>query len=601
MKMTAQEARPLGSRVVAYAVILCLLFSPCAAPSVAAQVRRRAMLAPTRIEVAQKDPTAVFRRESGVTLVARVFARNGEELEGDVKWSAAGSEAVDVVRVVNEGSKHEATLVAFDPDGRRAGSATISVTARIGSMSHTMNVNYRAAVTVSVEKDAGAPPKLTPGETYTLRAFVKDGDDDISNAEVKWAPADSADRDLVLVVRDPQAANTFNVIGRKPPKGKAVPDRVILAATYGNAIKLVTIPYGDGTKTEDEKPKVETAKVEDITVERTGGASPFESSSEYQIEPGQRLSLTAKVQTPTGDTKEKPEAVWSIPKEMSMYIAMLPQSDEAKKKGEVVFFGLTPEAGAQADATVRESLYVLVKAKDVVKAVPIRNGEQTVDVSWDILSPAVVAKIYGRNISDKYYAIKVTVGNNSGHDLQLTGVSFRLDNSSLPNVTPNSKQSRVSTVNYAAVRGMNEQRRFAFNRSTILGGLDAAAQIMTGFTPFFQVATRARNFSQGINILGNPVTKGIERVWPDPQQDELTRLDQQALHDEKIIHNNDVESTTVFLSKDGIMDKKDENNMALVRERLGQLTLVGSKLNRNDFQLRVQPSIRQSSGGTSRN
>jgi hypothetical protein len=576
---------------------------------------------PTRIEVTQKNPAAVLRPNAGVTLVAQVF-RNSDPLEGVVEWDATGSDAVGIVQIVNVGTKHEATLVAFDRDGARASSALIRVTAKIGNLSHAITVPYRADLTLTVERAADAPDRLTPGETYTLRASVKDGPEEIPDAEVTWGTVDSADQAFILPVRDSRNRNTGIFIGRKPPKGSTVPEKIVVKATYSGKVELFTIPYGDGTKTDDpEKPNVETAKVEDIIVKRTvapvttptpeGGAdapSPFDQELDYNIESGQRLALTATpVKVDETDKRKLPEVVWSIPKDMEKYIAMLPQSDADKKDGKAVFFGLTPESGEPGPA--RESLYVLVKAKDIVKAVPISNGEQSVDVSWSILPRDIVAKIYGRNISDKYYAIEVVIGNNSGNDLQLSGMSFRLNSSMLRDGSGDNMPSWAPVVSYEAVRGINEEKRLAFNRSTIISGLDAAAQVLTGFTPFFHVATRARNFSQGINILSNPVTKGIERVWPDPQQDELNRLERQAMHGDKIVRNNAVERTMVFVAKEtlincvggtsneqqnGAKGKKaeclDADNLLKIRQRLGHLLLSGRKLNRDDFQLRVRPS-----------
>lgn len=607
--------------VLACAVSYCLFFASLASTHTHAQPKKKAKPAPASIVITQKDPNAVLRPGAGVTFSAKVFSKSGELLEGgEVKWSTTGSNAVTAGQFVDNGSTHEATLIGFSPDGRPATSALINLTASVanGSVSSTIrDIPFRANLTIEVE----APPrKLAPGESYLPKATVKDGDVEIPDAHVRWTYATPGDRDFVLLARD--SKDVYSAVALKPPKDKSAPPNVVIVANYGGAVTPVSIPYGEGTGDAAAAPTPDTAQVDDITVERKGGNSPFDPS-DFQVEPGQRLALKASLKVPDADSgKPKPEISWKVPPEMMNYVAMLPQSDADKKGGVAVFYGLIPDPGSVAGqgGVVPDTLYVLVQAVDktkgkdkekdkefikFVKAVAIRNGEQTVDVSWDILPPDVVAKNYGRGISDKYYAIEVVVGNNSGYDLQLTGMSFRLDNPQPGDMSGNGNSAfPVSVVSYDAVRGLNEQKRFAFNRSTILGGLDAAAQFLTGFNPFFHVASHARNFSQGINILGNPVTKGIERVWPDPQQDELNRLEQQALHDDKIIPNNSVQRTTIFVPKESVLGYRgaasngqqagglNENDLLAVRRRLGQLILVGSKLNRNEFSMRIRQGSR---------
>lgn len=615
MNRPAINARSLKARAAAFAVSYLLLLAPLAAPSAhAASMQKKAKKpAPARIEVTLKDPAAVLRPNMGVTFVAKVFARNGDLIEdGEVRWSATGSDAVGLTPAVNEGARHEVTLIGFKPGGRTPAAAIVEVTATLGTLKDSESVSFQPNVTIALKPASGAPARFGPGEKYTIVASVNDGTTDIPNAQVEWSLADDSKGSFVELVIDRGKPNEINAIGLKP-KDNAKSGDILVAATYGGISKFISIPYGDGATAGGGEPD-NTARVADITVTRTGTPAPTPSPTgstaqpvEYDIEPGQRLSLTATLTPEKGDEgKKKPKVVWSIPREMEKYIAVLRQNSDDDGKSEAVFFGLTPEAG-QADG-VREALYVLVQAKNFTKAVTIRNGEPSVDVSWTILPRDIVAKNYGRSISDKYYAIEVVIGNNSGNDLQLSGMSFKLNPAVLKGGAGDNMSAWASVVSYDAVRGMNEQKRLAFNRSTIIGGLDAAAQILTGFTPFFHVASRARNFSQGINILGNPVTKGIERVWPDPQQDEMDRLERQALHDNKIIPNNSVERTTVFVpiatlincvngtpseqpkaSNQQRGECLNKDDLVEIRHRLGQLILAGSKLNRNDFHLRVRP------------
>ncbi len=55
---------------------------------------------------------------------------------------------------------------------------------------------------------------------------------------------------------------------------------------------------------------------------------------------------------------------------------------------------------------------------------PIPTASPEVDVMWAVIPDRIVKDNYGRTVADRYYAIEVVIGNNSGYDLQIVGVGF---------------------------------------------------------------------------------------------------------------------------------------------------------------------------------
>lgn len=54
---------------------------------------------------------------------------------------------------------------------------------------------------------------------------------------------------------------------------------------------------------------------------------------------------------------------------------------------------------------------------------PTPNDMTAVDAMWNVLPYKVTKANYGRRAADSFYAIEVYVGNNSGFDLQIVGVT----------------------------------------------------------------------------------------------------------------------------------------------------------------------------------
>lgn len=49
----------------------------------------------------------------------------------------------------------------------------------------------------------------------------------------------------------------------------------------------------------------------------------------------------------------------------------------------------------------------------------------TVDLAWKVLPHRVVEDSFGRRVADRFFAVEIHIGNNTGHDLLVSGFYFR--------------------------------------------------------------------------------------------------------------------------------------------------------------------------------
>ena len=183
---------------------------------------------------------------------------------------------------------------------------------------------------------------------------------------------------------------------------------------------------------------------------------------------------------------------------------------------------------------------------------PIPPGlNPEVDVMWGVMAREVVRYNFGTKIAQHYYGIQLSIGNNSGFDLQIAGVGFNLPtNTMIKNTVP--------TNSYRATRGMLERQEEIGTRAIILNSLKSAGVLFTGLLPFWHAVGPAANAARIGDILNGPVITGFERIYPDTILSHLTRLDDQTLRDGLIIKNNSEVRTTVFVAKQTLDINKKE-------------------------------------------
>src|ERR1051326_5555272 len=140
---------------------------------------------------------------------------------------------------------------------------------------------------------------------------------------------------------------------------------------------------------------------------------------------------------------------------------------------------------------------------------PGLNGQGQVDVMWSILPDKIVKDNFGGKVKKEFFCIEAVIGNDSGYDLQLSSVGFTIPK--LTGVT----RAPIPTTGYRTVRGTLEAWGQLSTRKFVLGGLNALGPILTGFLPFFHASNHKANYSEIVNLISNPIEKGVEGLWPD--------------------------------------------------------------------------------------
>jgi hypothetical protein len=138
---------------------------------------------------------------------------------------------------------------------------------------------------------------------------------------------------------------------------------------------------------------------------------------------------------------------------------------------------------------------------------------------------------------------------------------------------------KVPVSSYRMTRGSIEHGQFLSFRNLGLNTIRTFGPILTGFLPFFHVLNHRTNFSEGINILSNPIEKGFELLVPDETITQMQRLDEDMLRDGMIIQNNRQIRTRVFVPKDILkLERGLRDDPMMVTQALGEMYLIGDSI-----------------------
>lgn len=217
---------------------------------------------------------------------------------------------------------------------------------------------------------------------------------------------------------------------------------------------------------------------------------------------------------------------------------------------------------------------------------PGLNNQGQVDVMWSVVPDKIANHNFGRGVQKHFYCIEVVIGNDSGYDLQLSSVGF-----TLPALKGN---YRIPNSGYRTVRGSLEAFGEVAPRKFVVNGLKMLGPILTGFLPFFHSINHTANFSSAINVISNPIEKGLENVWPDLLPTQLDRLADQTYRDDvstkTIIPNNVQARILTFIPKRLVCPdlktcpssdanaKLDAKNVQDVMRALGEIVIVGQQI-----------------------
>lgn len=411
-----------------------------------------------------------------------------------------------------------------------------------------------AATAVATFQDSAAAEIVFPSGNVialpvrglaTVKAYVLDEHHNrIDAAQVDWQLADPDNEAFVFVGNNvnKDGVNSVNLTWLGGRADLKFPTEIKLVARSGSKARgIVTIKY--------EAPAPETVKLS--TEAKT-----------IMVEPGD--SVTVEV-TATGDDNRLLKDL-----EITGEIADATASKYllvTTNKQTVNVIGVAGDG--KAPPFLRTALVVKAKGKTAMITVPVTYLRQAVSIVWSVLPAGIVGDNYGRTIRNDYYCIEVTIQNNSGSELALAALKFdTTDDGEMPNAS------------YTTVHGSLARRKLTHPRTLILAIIDATGSLMTGFNPFFHNLNHAKNYSQFIDILSNPLAKGLDKSWKDPYPDELARFEQDVLHDDKIISKDGgIFKTKIFVPKRDVFPDGEPktNDLRAVRKALGTLTLTGYK------------------------
>jgi hypothetical protein len=206
---------------------------------------------------------------------------------------------------------------------------------------------------------------------------------------------------------------------------------------------------------------------------------------------------------------------------------------------------------------------------------PGLNNKGQVDVLWSVLPDQVVHDNFGARVATEYFCIDAVIGNDSGYDLQIASIGFTAP---VLSPDPSNPRYRVPNTGYRIVRGTMQRRELLNARSLVLNGIKVAGPLLTGFLPFFHNVAHETNFSELINIISNPLEKGVESAWPDTVPFQANRLDDQTFRDDiatrTVIPNNIQTRIMTFVPKELLFP--DGRDKPLKMHKAAESRTVGS-------------------------
>lgn len=526
-------------RVLALIILHCFVLTASAAPRSRPRPVKRQV---EKIVFTPADP--ILRPGKSIVLKATPMDANDNPIKSaKVEWvlPKEAEELVSLSKPINGADPNTVVLVGLTPASGPPAATSVKIQATSGSASAELVLRYASDPTeITFAHDA---IDVVPGTKQTIVASVRDAaGNEIHGLNVSWKLADKKFEDLVFLGPPVNNAKTNSI------------DVVWLAEAGQNSVKQVPliarVGQASGVATINYKPK-----------EKSGSKLVFldgnEETSEVSVTPREKKKIKAVVRSKDGTTLTDAKIECDLSEGDRTFISL-----NTKTKGEVTFEGL----GGDLD-TIKHTIVLPCRTDNADAVVVVRYEAGIVETEWAILPPKIVGDNYGRAITSNYYCIEVTINNNSGSDLALAGLRF---------VNPHEDVSRP-VASYNTVHGTLAKRKALHPRSLTLAVVGGLGTLLTGFNPFFHDANHAKNYSQFIDILSNPLRSGLEKGWPDTYPDEVARFEQDVLRDDKIIPTDTIFKTKVFVPKRALFrnDQKEREDLDTVRTKLGILQILG--------------------------
>lgn len=395
------------------------------------------------------------------------------------------------------------------------------------------------------------PPiaNVAPKQKLKIKAIVRDQNGRTMPAEkVSWQGVSEVTDSPLSFSRplDDSEGNTLIVIGGAG--NPAIKEKIttLVTAIAGDASSDLVVTYESIPKPLPAKITFEPAKVE--------------------LTPDGEAKITATLK----DSEDKPmhgtDVSWSLAK---------PELNEFVRLGTVVNDDKTNSVtllGRRSQKKPPDVITLIATAGNAtsVFAIDYKAPRVRVESDFIVMSPKVCGDLFGRTIRNNFYCIEVAIDNKSDSDIALGGLKFS---------TP--KSGDILTSYYPVVEGSLARRKITHPRAIVMAAIDSLGTLMTGFNPFFHNVNHAKNYSQFIDILSNPVAKGVAAVWQDPYPIEMANFTGMILKDDKIIKKDDKTfKTVVFVEKRNVYPKgtKTGDDPIEVKKTLGRLVVMGQDI-----------------------
>jgi len=399
------------------------------------------------------------------------------------------------------------------------------------------------------------PFELAVGGTLKIEVEVLDAQNNrLRGTQVKWQLAKADDEAFVYLgtVKNDAQTNSVELVWRPGAQGAQPPSEVQLIARAGDALAVESIKYNSAT------PEEAVITFEPAIVE---------------VEPG--MTVTAKATVRAKKDERILENIKITREELAdQGMAKLVKVIGPDKDNTITFIGLF---GDPTKPVPLIDSALVVHAAGATKTLQVRYVAEPIKTVWELIPQEIVGDNYGRTIKKDYFGIEVTIQNYSGSGIALAGLLFkrRVDN-----------QDVLSPISgYSTVRGSLAKRKLTHPRTLTLGIVDGVGGLMTGFNPFFHNDAHKANFSTFIDIISNPLAKGLAGVWKDAYPDEVSRFEQDVLKDDKNIANGETFKTKIFFPKRLLFkdDDPDRKDPAKIRKALGTLIVMGYKFQRGSL------------------
>ncbi len=283
---------------------------------------------------------------------------------------------------------------------------------------------------------------------------------------------------------------------------------------------------------------------------------------------------------------------------------------DPKSNSNILIFHLTIEKEAPAGSVL---LSLLDPNSKPIITIPFEVAAVTpgaippgltpqVDMTWFVVDPDVTEDNFGHRVRNKFYCIQLTIGNNSGFDLQIASVGFTLNRED---------GNGTGNTDYSMVRGSLDwgQKTNLWSLANLT--LVAAGPVLTATLPLVSNATKRAQRAELINIF-NPLATAFAFIFPFQGgfSAQFKHLDDSTLRQGFVIHNNQpAPPVFVFVAKKnvpGLTTKSggclkssfllvrpvahQEDDPACVKGKLGKLVLVGESIQYLNRVTVVEPS-----------